>query len=240
MLLARNRSIPGQIYTAPWSPDGARIHYTHFALSTFDKALFEKAGIDLPANIAGSVAKRQAEYFYGRLCSQAALHAAGLTRVQIGTGALREPVWPAGFTGSITHNGSIAAAVVVPDEDYAGIGIDIETVSHGSACDALRATIVSRRELHYLESLNGGPCVDTLLTLVFSAKESFYKSVSKLVRRVLDFDVIELVSIDLAANVLRFEVRQPLALQFQPGYQFQVEFKLLDDAHLMTMFHWRS
>jgi len=240
MLLARNRSIPGQLYSAPWSPGGVCVYYVHFALSTFDRSLFEQTGIGLPANIAGSVAKRQAEYFYGRLCSRAALHAAGLRGVQIGTDAMRAPVWPAGYTGSITHNGSIAAAVVVREDEYAGIGIDIETVSHGSACDALRSTIVSRRELDYLESFNQGPCIDTLLTLVFSAKESFYKSVSKLVGRVLDFDVIELVNIDLTATALTFAVREPLGRQFQPGYRFQVEFKLLDDAHLMTEFHWRT
>jgi len=240
MLLPRNRSTSGQVYSALWSPNGVRIYYSHFVLSAFDKSLFEQSNIDFPANLAGAVAKRQAEYFYGRLCSRMALEAVGLTGVQVGTGALRAPVWPAGYTGSITHNGSIAAAVVVREDAYAGIGIDIETVSHGSACDALRSTIVSPRELDYLESFNGGPCVDTLLTLVFSAKESFYKSVSKLVGRVLDFDVIELIGIDLAANAATFAVKEPLGRQFQPGYQFQVEFTLLDDAHLMTMCHWRA
>lgn len=240
MLLARNLSNPGHVNSFQWSPDGARIYYTHFTLPTFDYSLFAKNGIAFPENIAGAVTKRQAEYFYGRLCSQAALGAVGLTDVQVGTGALREPLWPAGYTGSITHNGSIAAAVVVREEVAAGIGIDIETVSQGSASDALRATIVSRRELDYLASFNGDLCSDTLLTLVFSAKESFYKGVSGMVRRVLDFDVIELVGIDIAANTLCFQVTEPLGEQFQPGHQFQVEFKLLDDAALMTMFVRRA
>jgi enterobactin synthetase component D len=240
MLLARNLSNPGQVYSSLWSPGGPRIYFTHFTLPAFDRSYFAMNGIDCPANIAGAVPKRQAEYFYGRLCSQAALSTLGLTGIQVGTGTLREPLWPAGYTGSITHNGSIAAAVVVREDDVVGVGIDIETVSQGSTSDALRATIVSQRELDYLASLNGDVSGDTLLTLVFSAKESFYKGVSGMVRRVLDFDVIELIGIDIAANTLCFRVNAPLGEQFQPGHQFQVEFKLLDDATLMTMFYRRA
>jgi enterobactin synthetase component D len=240
MLIARELSHPGKIYSVQWPADSFRIYYTHFALSQFELALFDEAGIELPAQIARAVPKRQAEFFYGRLCARAALGGAGRSDVQVGTGALREPVWPPGYAGSITHNNSIAAAVVVRQDRFHGVGIDIETISQGSASDALRSTIVSSRELDYLESFQGGMSIDTLLTLVFSAKESFYKGVIGLVQRFLDFDVIELRAIDTVANTLDFEVREFLGAEFVPGHRLQVDFKLLDDAHVMTMFQRRT
>jgi len=38
----------------------------------------------------------------------------------------RYPVWPAGITGSITHDAEFAAAVIAPADRFDGVGIDIE------------------------------------------------------------------------------------------------------------------
>jgi 4'-phosphopantetheinyl transferase EntD len=38
----------------------------------------------------------------------------------------RYPLWPAGITGSITHDSEYAAAVVAPAGLFGGVGIDIE------------------------------------------------------------------------------------------------------------------
>jgi 4'-phosphopantetheinyl transferase EntD len=38
----------------------------------------------------------------------------------------RYPIWPAGVTGSITHDGEFAAAVIAPSDRFGGVGIDIE------------------------------------------------------------------------------------------------------------------
>jgi enterobactin synthetase component D len=77
--------------------------------------------------------------------------------------------------------------------------------------------------------------MDALLTLVFSAKESFYKGISSLVRRVLEFDVIELVEIDVAGGTLSFDVRQALDGLFQPGYRVRVDFSA-DASRVLTCF----
>ena len=38
----------------------------------------------------------------------------------------RHPIWPAGITGSITHDSEFAAAIAAPADRFGGIGIDIE------------------------------------------------------------------------------------------------------------------
>ena len=45
---------------------------------------------------------------------------------------------------------------------------------------------------------------------------------------------------EMRQHPLCFRVTEPLGEQFQPGHKFQVEFKLLDNAALMTMFVRRA
>src|SRR5687768_8755666 len=52
-----------------------------FDAASFDSAWFADAGLAFPAEIQRSVNKRQAEFFYGRLCSAAALERLGIAGV---------------------------------------------------------------------------------------------------------------------------------------------------------------
>jgi 4'-phosphopantetheinyl transferase EntD len=55
------------------------------------------------------------------LCGKLGVPVAGIPR-----SPKRYPIWPAGVTGSITHDGEFAAAVIAPTDKFAGVGIDIE------------------------------------------------------------------------------------------------------------------
>ena len=87
----------------------------------FDDAMFAQAGVGRPASIMKAVVKRRAEFFYGRLRAQAPLAALGFNGVTVGTGAMREPLWPEGVIGSITHSGDLAAAIALPARRYRGV-----------------------------------------------------------------------------------------------------------------------
>lgn len=50
----------------------------------------------------------------------------GVPIVGIPRSPRRYPIWPAGVTGSITHDAEFAAAVVAPADRFGGVGIDIE------------------------------------------------------------------------------------------------------------------
>jgi 4'-phosphopantetheinyl transferase EntD len=55
------------------------------------------------------------------LCGKLGVPVAGIPR-----SPKRYPIWPAGVTGSITHDGEFAAAVIAPTDRFGGVGIDIE------------------------------------------------------------------------------------------------------------------
>ncbi|GGY81935.1 4'-phosphopantetheinyl transferase [Pseudoduganella plicata] len=218
--------------------DGAlELFYTTFDTAHFDVACFAEHAIVLPPALAHAVPKRQGEFFFGRWCGRAALAYHGREGT-IGVGPAREPLWPRGVTGSITHSHGIAAAVAVPRSTCRGVGIDIETVAQGRSLQALRQVVLSARERAWLAALDCPIAPDTLLTLVFSAKESFYKGVFETVRRFLDFDAIEIVGIDTEGRRLWFDVVHPLDPPFVPGFRFAVGYTLLEQGRVMTDFRW--
>src|SRR5690348_12722868 len=62
--------------------------------------------------VANSIRSRQDEFRTGRYCARKALHRLGIPAISIPAGSNREPIWPYGYIGSITHcNGFCAAAV---------------------------------------------------------------------------------------------------------------------------------
>ncbi|UUZ50689.1 hypothetical protein LP420_13630 [Massilia sp. B-10] len=96
------------------------------------------------------MAKRQAEFIAGRICAQAALAEYGNGRHSVAIGSHRQPLWPAGLIGSITHNGQYAAALVCPASALLGVGIDIESVVSDDARQAMTELVVSADEAAFL------------------------------------------------------------------------------------------
>ncbi len=218
------------------------VHMIEFSPLDFDVELFARHGIVAPPEIVRSVRKRQAEFFHGRLAARRALEplGLGLELAQIGIGQSRQPLWPAGIIGSITHNGRYAAAVALDGARHvnsAGIGIDIETVVAASMQDVLLATAVSGTELDYLRGLATALDLNTLLSLVFSAKESFFKAAFNMVGRYFDFDAIVLVHMDTQQRLMRFRVEQTLCRELAGGAFHEVHFTLVDAETVLTSCH---
>lgn len=216
----------------------APLWLTSFDAARFDLAAFALHGIAMPDRIGTSVRKRQAEYFCGRYAARAALQQLGMSAVDIGTGVGREPLWPGGVAGSITHNVNYAAAVVIPLARATACGIDIETIADGGALDALLALAVSQREQALLAALEPRMPLAALVSLVFSAKESFFKAAYREVGRYFDFDAVEVANVDLEARTLTFTIRQDLSPRLRPGDQRSVHFQWVDTATLLTGCTW--
>lgn len=213
------------------------LFHAHFDVHEFDPAHFSRAGIVRPAHIARSVLKRQAEFFFGRACAMAGLRHLGMSGIQVEVGAGREPIWPADVSGSISHCRTMAAAIVLPARAHAGVGIDIEEViAEPSRREALIGTVVFPPELAYLGQLPPGWDRDVLLTLIFSAKESFFKGAYRRVQRIFDFDAVELAGIDSARGTMAFMVRDNLCDELRRGQIVEVHFTMFDDRHVLTAF----
>jgi enterobactin synthetase component D / holo-[acyl-carrier protein] synthase len=131
--------------------------------------------------VASAVDKRRLEFARGRQCARAALRRLGLSDSPLLSGAQREPLWPAGVVGSITHTQGLCLAAVAWQSSYAGVGIDVEPAL--ALEPALAQRIASEREMSALAAM------PPLLAarLVFSAKEAFYKCQFYRTRQFLDF-----------------------------------------------------
>ena len=216
-----------------------RIFLQHFSCDAFDDANFSRHAIHCPESIARSVLKRRAEYFYGRLCAQRVLGAAGYSDVQVLTGASREPLWPAGIRGSISHSDGIAAAATLPAAGCRGLGIDIASPIRPDMWNDVVGIAISPQEYQLLANLAGSPGMERCLALVFSAKESFFKALFDEVRRIFDFDVLELCGVDFEQRLLRFVVKEQVCPYFPVGAHCAMPFRDLPDGDVLTVFSWR-
>lgn len=123
--------------------------------------------------VARAVPKRRAEFLAGRVFARRCLSLLGQDAGPIGRRGDGTPDWPKGIVGSIAHGADYCAAAVARGADARGIGIDIE---EGGRVDPslVRRILLPEEIAHHL---NGkGPAEQRrIATLLFSAKEAFYK-----------------------------------------------------------------
>lgn len=210
----------------------------HYVSDDFDPAVFKANGITCPPSILRSVPRRQAEYFFGRLAAREALRAIGATTLDVHTGHHRQPVWPAGLIGSITHSQDHAAALVLERGPLTATGIDVEGVSDGLSLESLVKTAIDADELAFLRRFEPELDPATLVTLAFSAKESFFKAAYEDVGRYFDFTAVKLTSLDIARGRLTLEVRELLSAALVPGVVRGLSFGFLDTGILYTACLW--
>lgn len=127
---------------------------------------------------------RTSQFRMGRHAAHRALRGLGVDQVPILRGARREPIWPVGVVGSITHDGIRAVALVAKSTDSAGIGIDLEDGSR--YFPGLEDKIAGAREIAALEK--GGRSRQDAVIELFSAKESIYKAFYPRVGRFFGFE----------------------------------------------------
>ncbi len=222
-----------------WQRDAhcLRIHLIEFEPASFHLAAFARAGIALPAAIERSVPRRQCEYFFGRLAASAALAEIGVENARVDTGSRREPIWPPGIVGSITHNARYAAASVAQAASWRGIGVDIEERIAEEALASVEQIGLSADERQRLHA-PGHPPYALAVTLAFSAKESFYKAIFPTVGRFVDFDAIRIDAIDLEPGRIRFTTQETLCPDWPAGRSSAIAFRLLPGGEVMTCFSW--
>jgi enterobactin synthetase component D len=200
----------------------------------FGPELFDRHGIEFPLHIRNSVLKRQAEFIAGRLCARSILDAYGLGQHVVAIGKHREPMWPDGFIGSITHSGQYAAAIACPEDTILGVGIDIETIIQSDGRQAMVDLVVCDEELRSLQESGSALGMDCLLTLVFSAKESFFKAAFPQVKGYFDFDAVKVHRIDEAARIIHFRCAQTLSPLLPVGQEHEARFNFIGDTSVFT------
>lgn len=138
------------------------------------------------STVAARQSLRQAEFRCGRSCARQAILRAKkrrhgwdadhrlLSRPVIGQLPSRAPSWPAGYVGSITHSRNWVWAAVASDQQLCGLGIDTEPVADANIARQVAPSIGHKNEWQSLDDALGWPHA-ALFSLLFSAKETFYK-----------------------------------------------------------------
>jgi 4'-phosphopantetheinyl transferase EntD len=135
------------------------------------------------ALIQRAVPMRRAQFSTARWCARQALAEIGVAPVPILRGPEREPLWPDGIVGSITHCRAYHAAAVASAADVRSIGIDAEPDE--PLPEGTLGLISLPAERAQLSAPWGGLHADRLL---FSAKESVYKAWFPLAHTWLGFE----------------------------------------------------
>jgi 4'-phosphopantetheinyl transferase EntD len=133
---------------------------------------------------AGFARRRIADFAAGRLCARRALAELGVLDFPITVNADRSPGWPPGVTGSISHTDGFRCAAAGPEVRFGSIGVDVEIV--GRVSGEIEALVFTPPEAAFLATLTGRRRA-LAATIVFSAKEAFYKCQYALTRQWLDF-----------------------------------------------------
>lgn len=145
--------------------------------------------------IRNAVPKRRQEFATGRFCARRALTRLGIRNFPLLVGENREPVWPKGIVGSISHTDGYCGVVVARKNQIQSLGLDVERVGRQSSNCWRRICI--RQELSWIGSLSSDRA-QINATLVFSAKECLYKCQHAISKRWLDFhDVMITVNSDI-------------------------------------------
>lgn len=214
------------------------LHAIEFAYEGFAPEAFERTGIDFPDSVRRSVHKRQAEFFFGRFAARDALNWSKLADAHVSIGVQGEPIWPPGAAGSITHTKGLAMATAIAmDSGTRGVGIDVEHVLDEQACQAVSSSVVDPEELDYLRGITDLP-LSSVLTLVFSAKESLYKGAHSSVRRLFDFSAARVSALDAHDGHVALTLTESISTDFVRGQRCRVEFVLLPANRVLTYFAW--
>jgi enterobactin synthetase component D len=187
-------------------------------------------GLTLPTSLAKAVRKRQAEFIAGRFAALSALRSAGYGgKAEIGVREDRSPIWPAGFTGTITHTDGYVSAACARVEHVRALGRDTERALDAATALEIEGHSLSTAELKRLTS--AGFDAATATSIVFSAKESLYKALHPLVGRFFDFQEAEVTRVDASSGELQLKLLVDLSAEFKCQSIIPVRFLLADLVH---------
>ncbi|WP_337842005.1 4'-phosphopantetheinyl transferase superfamily protein [Rheinheimera sp.] len=215
-------------------PQGWVLVCCHFQLQHYRPDLYASMAIEMPAPLQASVIKRQAEFLAGRYAAFKAMQLLWPLRPlpQIGIAAQRQPLWPAGALGSITHAAHWACCLISRAEQTGYLGIDLETWLTVEQARQLCGEIHNREEQELLCSL--GLTAAQATTLIFSAKESLFKAVHPYAHQFFGFDAATVKTAE--PGTVWLELKPELAKAWQVAERYSVNYQLLPE-HVFTILH---
>jgi len=164
----------------------------------------------------------------GRECAMRAVQRLSGTKPDsLERGASGAPEWPSHIVGSITHSADYASALVGLSKEFRSIGIDSERIISLERAQIVQKKVLTESERSLAERISLEDFAD-FVTLVFSAKESIFKALHPLVKKMFWFDAVEIYQVNEASNRLEFKLTQDLNSEFKEGFSGLISFHRLD------------
>src|ERR1700754_3814333 len=158
------------------------------------------------ALVAAATEGRRREFVTARRCAREALESLGAPAVAIRSGERREPLWPDGVVGAITHCRGYRGAAVARASELDGLRIGAEP--HGGVTAGGRNLIVGEGDDETLDDLAARRPEVHWDRLLFCAKEAVYKVWYPLFGSWLGFEEASL-SIDPDSGTFTATIRRP-------------------------------
>jgi enterobactin synthetase component D len=183
-------------------------------------------GVALPTELASAVRKRQMEFAAGRSCAREVLRHFSPEHAEtpIASGPSREPLWPEGIVGAITHTGRCASVAVARARNAWGVGLDAEPWMNPDLALQL-ADQIAHRDEHAAVVQATGFSFSQALTLIFSAKETVFKCLFPEVGRYFDFLDVAVGSVHSAPGQFTVNLLARLSPLLHAGYHFSGRFE---------------
>lgn len=179
-----------------------------------------------------AVPARAQEFAAGRLCARRLFAEFNLADCPLPVAADRQPVWPRSLVGSITHTSGFCAAVVAQRSCIPALGIDCEAIERVK--ESLWPHIFMSAEALWLASLPPAQ-QGAAATLIFSAKEAFYKCQYPLVGERLGFHDARVEVSDWGGSRGTFTIEASRKIDFASHAQLPLQGQyLLHDNFIST------
>ncbi len=184
--------------------------------------------VALPERLKRAAPKRVADFLAGRHCVASTLAEIGVDqRAPLGIATDGSPLWPEGFTGSITHTGRCATALILPRASYRSVGIDSEEVVSDDVAEAIREVVLTPNEIDNLRIGTTSPlAAPAFITLAFSAKESIYKCLRPLAHDFFEFHDVRFLDVDFAEGFMLLELSRDLGAFLPAGMRLRSRFSI--------------
>lgn len=175
--------------------------------------------------ILGSVTKRQRQFRAGRNAAHAALRQLDAPDGPLLRGDNRQPIWPQGFSGSISHCDDSCVAACAREGAILSLGLDVEPLE--PLKPGISRYIETDDETAFMQRHTELPP-----RLIFSAKESLYKCYYPLVGRFFGFHSV-ILDIDISRRRYSFRPSAACEVDFPRDLTFHGRY-LLAENHLYT------
>jgi len=217
--------------------------------NAYKDTLYRLYKLQAPVTLATWLPKRRAQFLAGRLAAKYALNSSeslskrslGETTQELSIGKHREPIWPRNLTGSISHSHQLSIATVKHQAtDRSGIGLDIQSLIDQKMQHEIASTILTQSDSALMKQSVSGLSESMLFTLIFSAKESFFKAFFSTAGNYFGFDAVSVTEVDIDSSELTLKTTSNLASHIPLGFEVKVAFTTLNepDTQIITLCDW--